>query len=113
MSTGKVVQDQNLERQMGCMAGFLQLFDRHQILTGKRLYSTKRLPPTKVTFYYNAAKFFFFFFFFRGSNPKGIYSSLVFSFDSVSLRLPMRHRIRRRNLPRRFQLNWENLNSLW
>lgn len=63
MSTGKVVQDQNLERQMGCMAGFLQLFDRHQILTGKRLYSTKRLPPTKVTFYYNAAKFFFFFFF--------------------------------------------------
>lgn len=45
------MQDQNLdkqiERQMGCMAGFLQLFDRHQILTGKRLYSTKRLPPTK------------------------------------------------------------------
>lgn len=47
------VQDQNLdkqiERQMGCMAGFFQIFDRHQILTGKRLYSTKRLPPTKVT----------------------------------------------------------------
>lgn len=30
---------------MGCMAGFLQIFDRHQILTGKHLYSPKRLPP--------------------------------------------------------------------
>ncbi|KAL2540632.1 hypothetical protein Adt_01610 [Abeliophyllum distichum] len=44
-------QEQNLEKhiekQMGCMAGFLQLFDRHHILTGKRLYSTtKRLPPS-------------------------------------------------------------------
>lgn len=48
MTTG-IVQEQNLEKQiekqMGCMAGFLQIFDRHQILTGKRLNSTKRLPP--------------------------------------------------------------------
>ncbi|XP_031287168.1 protein LONGIFOLIA 1 [Pistacia vera] len=49
MTTG-IVQEQNLEKQiekqMGCMAGFLQIFDRHQLLTGKRIYSTKRLPPT-------------------------------------------------------------------
>ncbi|KAK8693935.1 hypothetical protein V6N13_071502 [Hibiscus sabdariffa] len=48
--TGNVLPDQNLDKQigkqMGCMAGFLQIFDRHQILSGKRLYSTKRLPPT-------------------------------------------------------------------
>ncbi|THG17059.1 hypothetical protein TEA_013203 [Camellia sinensis var. sinensis] len=35
---------------MGCMAGFFQLFDRHQILTGKRLYSTKRLTTSTVIF---------------------------------------------------------------
>ncbi|GAV79012.1 DUF4378 domain-containing protein/VARLMGL domain-containing protein [Cephalotus follicularis] len=49
MTTG-LVQDQNLEKQiekqMGCMAGFLQIFDRHHILTGKRLYSTKRLASS-------------------------------------------------------------------
>ncbi|KAG7011213.1 Protein LONGIFOLIA 1 [Cucurbita argyrosperma subsp. argyrosperma] len=49
MTTG-MLQDQNLEKQiekqMGCMAGFLHIFDRHQILAGKRLYSTKRLPPS-------------------------------------------------------------------
>ncbi|TKY52677.1 LONGIFOLIA protein [Spatholobus suberectus] len=48
MTTG-IVRDQNLEKhihkQMGCMAGFLQIFDRQQILTGKRIYSPKRLPP--------------------------------------------------------------------
>ncbi|XWS46897.1 hypothetical protein CRYUN_Cryun14cG0107400 [Craigia yunnanensis] len=48
-----IVQDQTLEKQigkqMGCMAGFLQIFDRHQIITGKRLYSTKRLPSTPAT----------------------------------------------------------------
>ncbi|XP_010279298.1 PREDICTED: protein LONGIFOLIA 1-like [Nelumbo nucifera] len=51
MTTG-IIQDQNLEKQiekqMGCMAGFLQLFDRHQLLAGKRLYSTKRLPPSQA-----------------------------------------------------------------
>lgn len=47
-----MVQDQNLEKQfekqIGCMAGFFQLFDRHQLITGKKAYSTKRLPPSKV-----------------------------------------------------------------
>ncbi|KAK9146545.1 hypothetical protein Sjap_006448 [Stephania japonica] len=38
--------EKQIEKQMGCMTGFLQLFDRHQILTGKRLYSPKRLPPS-------------------------------------------------------------------
>ncbi|XP_019055346.1 PREDICTED: protein LONGIFOLIA 1-like isoform X2 [Nelumbo nucifera] len=49
MTTG-IIHEQSLEKQMekqmGCMAGFLQLFDRHQLLAGKRLYSTKRLPPS-------------------------------------------------------------------
>ncbi|CAA2974232.1 Hypothetical predicted protein [Olea europaea subsp. europaea] len=44
-----MVQEKNLEKhiekQMGCMAGFLQIFDRHQILNGKHLYSPKSLPP--------------------------------------------------------------------
>ncbi|XP_058085671.1 protein LONGIFOLIA 2 [Magnolia sinica] len=40
--------EKQIEKQMGCMAGFLQLFDRHQILAGKRLYSTKRLPPSSA-----------------------------------------------------------------
>ncbi|PIN12846.1 hypothetical protein CDL12_14546 [Handroanthus impetiginosus] len=47
-----MVNEQNLEKhmekQMGCMAGFLQLFDRHQILSGKRHYSAKRLPSFPV-----------------------------------------------------------------
>ncbi|KAF2314822.1 hypothetical protein GH714_036801 [Hevea brasiliensis] len=47
-----MVKEQNLEeqieKQMGCMAGFLQIFDRNQILTGKRLYAPKRLPPSTV-----------------------------------------------------------------
>ncbi|CAL1383090.1 unnamed protein product [Linum trigynum] len=50
--TGVVQQEARLEKQiekqMGCMAGFLQIFDRHQILAGKRLYSNKRLPPSAV-----------------------------------------------------------------
>ncbi|KAE8704036.1 CRC domain-containing protein TSO1-like [Hibiscus syriacus] len=52
MTTG-IVPEQNLEeqigKQMGCMAGFLQIFDRHQILTGKCLHSTKRLPPSPAS----------------------------------------------------------------
>ncbi|KAK1357070.1 Protein LONGIFOLIA like [Heracleum sosnowskyi] len=46
MTTG-VAHEQNMqkkiEKQMGCMSGFLQIFDRHQMLSGKRLH-TKRLP---------------------------------------------------------------------
>ncbi|GAB4841654.1 hypothetical protein Ancab_022368 [Ancistrocladus abbreviatus] len=48
MTTG-MIQDQNLEKQieknMGCMAGFFNLFDRTHILAGKRFYA-KRLPPS-------------------------------------------------------------------
>ncbi|MED6118751.1 hypothetical protein PIB30_005589 [Stylosanthes scabra] len=48
MTTSTIVREQNLEKhihkQMGCMAGFLNIFDRHQILAGKRISSTKRLP---------------------------------------------------------------------
>ncbi|KAF5195011.1 Longifolia 1-like [Thalictrum thalictroides] len=40
---------QQVEKQMGCMAGFLQIFDRHQLLAGKRIYTTKRLPSSPVT----------------------------------------------------------------
>ncbi|KAI3668097.1 hypothetical protein L6452_43172 [Arctium lappa] len=49
MMTG-LIQDQNLEKQIekqiGCMSGFLHIFDRQQILAGKRIYATKRLPPS-------------------------------------------------------------------
>lgn len=52
--TKGMVQEKNLEKhiekQMGCMAGFLQIFDRHQILNGKHLYSPKSLPPPSVRF---------------------------------------------------------------
>lgn len=45
-----LMQDQNLEKQIekqiGCMSGFLHIFDRQQILAGKRIYATKRLPPS-------------------------------------------------------------------
>ncbi|RDX68686.1 Protein LONGIFOLIA 1, partial [Mucuna pruriens] len=62
MTTG-IVRDQNLEKhihkQMGCMAGFLQIFDRHQILTGKRIYSHKRLPPVTPPTSHNTSLFHF------------------------------------------------------
>ncbi|KAL3647809.1 hypothetical protein CASFOL_008777 [Castilleja foliolosa] len=44
MTTG-LVKEHNLEKQMGCIAGFLQIFDRHHNLSGKRHYSAKLLPP--------------------------------------------------------------------
>ncbi|XP_048329775.2 protein LONGIFOLIA 1 [Ziziphus jujuba] len=37
-------ENPDLQRQIGCMAGIFQLFDRHHILTGKRI-NQKRLPP--------------------------------------------------------------------
>ncbi|KAL6563827.1 hypothetical protein OROGR_002786 [Orobanche gracilis] len=50
--TTEIVKEQNLEKniqkQMGCMAGFLQIFDRHQFLTGRRFHAAKRLPPPPV-----------------------------------------------------------------
>lgn len=53
MTSGMLPEEKrNLERQMGCMAGFFQLFDRHQILAGKRIYSTRRLPSSPVSFFF-------------------------------------------------------------
>ncbi|KAG1358628.1 putative protein LONGIFOLIA 2 [Cocos nucifera] len=43
-----IADDKSLERQMGCIAGFLQLFDRHQIHAGKRLHASRRLPSSPV-----------------------------------------------------------------
>ncbi|KAM0028388.1 putative protein LONGIFOLIA [Helianthus debilis subsp. tardiflorus] len=40
------VRRQTMEKQIGCMSGFLQIFDRQQILAGKRIRSTKRLPSS-------------------------------------------------------------------
>ncbi|XP_057781009.1 protein LONGIFOLIA 1-like [Salvia miltiorrhiza] len=37
--------EKHIQKQMGCMTGFLQIFDRHHILTGKRLHAARRLPP--------------------------------------------------------------------
>lgn len=39
-----LLERKHFERQMGCMGGFLNLFDRHQILARKRL-----LPPPMVS----------------------------------------------------------------
>eukprot|EP01018_Ginkgo_biloba_P021938 Gb_11462 [translate_table: standard] len=39
--------EKQIDKQIGCMTGFLQLFDRHQILTGKRLYGPKRLAGAR------------------------------------------------------------------
>ncbi|XP_061369096.1 protein LONGIFOLIA 1 [Gastrolobium bilobum] len=39
--------EKHIKKQMGCMTGFLQIFDRHhQMIAGKRIYSPKRLPPS-------------------------------------------------------------------
>ncbi|KAJ0871083.1 putative protein LONGIFOLIA [Helianthus annuus] len=47
-----VMQDQNhenqIEKQIGCMSGFLHIFDRQQILAGKRIHSAKRHPTSAV-----------------------------------------------------------------
>lgn len=45
-----LVQNQNgekrMEKQIGCISGLFQIFDRQQILAGKRIHSTKRLLPS-------------------------------------------------------------------
>ncbi|PPS02818.1 hypothetical protein GOBAR_AA17845 [Gossypium barbadense] len=47
-----VVPEKNLNKQIGkqmrCMVGFLQIFDSHQLLFGKCVYSPKRLPPVET-----------------------------------------------------------------
>ncbi|KAM0936624.1 hypothetical protein DsansV1_C26g0190611 [Dioscorea sansibarensis] len=40
--SGESNLEKEIEKQMGCMAGFLQLFDRPQIISAKRFYSPKR-----------------------------------------------------------------------
>lgn len=39
--------EKQLQKQIGCMTGILQLFDRPSILTGKRLYGHKKLPAAR------------------------------------------------------------------
>ncbi|CAI9754540.1 unnamed protein product [Fraxinus pennsylvanica] len=43
----------DLQKQVGCMMGIFQLFDRQPILTGRRIvgHSSKRLPPGKSHFH--------------------------------------------------------------
>jgi hypothetical protein len=40
-------ENQDLQKQIGCMNGIFQLFDRHHFLNGRRTnsHSRKRLPP--------------------------------------------------------------------
>ncbi|KAK9080398.1 hypothetical protein SSX86_000156 [Deinandra increscens subsp. villosa] len=42
----------DLQKQIGCMTGVFQIFDRHQIVTGRRFpgHSPKRLPPGSPQF---------------------------------------------------------------
>ncbi|URD73291.1 hypothetical protein MUK42_09752 [Musa troglodytarum] len=42
------VEERRIQRQMGCMAGFLQLFDRHHITTGKSHFATRHLLTTPL-----------------------------------------------------------------
>ncbi|CAL9146997.1 unnamed protein product [Musa hybrid cultivar] len=42
------VEERRIERQMRCMAGFLQLFDCHHITTGKRHFATHHLHTTPL-----------------------------------------------------------------
>ncbi|KAL2465087.1 hypothetical protein Adt_40938 [Abeliophyllum distichum] len=46
----------DLQKQIGCMAGIFQLFDRQPILAGRRSigHSSKRLPPGNSHFHNNA-----------------------------------------------------------
>ncbi|KAK6921010.1 protein of unknown function DUF4378 [Dillenia turbinata] len=45
----------DLQKQIGCMTGIFQLFDRQQILSGRRIsgYSQNRLPPSPGNFHFN------------------------------------------------------------
>ncbi|KAK8948576.1 hypothetical protein KSP39_PZI005173 [Platanthera zijinensis] len=50
--SGEPNLEKQIERQMGCMTGFLQLFERQQTIAGKRFYSAKQLhiSPTADSF---------------------------------------------------------------
>ncbi|KAK6925126.1 DUF3741-associated sequence motif [Dillenia turbinata] len=45
----------DLQKQIGCMTGIFQLFDRQHILSGRHIsgYSQKRLPPAPGNFHFN------------------------------------------------------------
>ena len=49
------ISDENpdLQKQIGCMSGFFQLFDRHRYLAGGRVnsHAQKRLPPPGMCVY--------------------------------------------------------------
>lgn len=46
-------ENPDLQKQIGCMTGIFQIFDRHHVLTGKRL-PHKRLPPGNPNFSNNS-----------------------------------------------------------
>ncbi|XP_074571925.1 uncharacterized protein LOC141828397 [Curcuma longa] len=48
VSHGGVIEEQRLERQIGCMAGFLHLFDRGHIIVGRRGFSARRLTTASI-----------------------------------------------------------------
>lgn len=35
----------DLQKQIGCMNGIFQIFDRHHVLTGRRISHHRRPPP--------------------------------------------------------------------
>lgn len=35
----------DLQKQIGCMNGIFQIFDRHHVLTGRRISNHRRPPP--------------------------------------------------------------------
>lgn len=37
-------ENPDLHKQIGCMTGIFQLFDRHHVIAGRRI-TQKRLPP--------------------------------------------------------------------
>lgn len=43
----QALSDENpeLKKQIGCMTGIFQLFDRNHIISSKRIHAHKRLPP--------------------------------------------------------------------
>ncbi|KAF5734650.1 hypothetical protein HS088_TW15G00142 [Tripterygium wilfordii] len=49
-------ENPDLQKQIGCMTGIFQIFDRHHALTGRRL-NQKRLPPARGDYHLNSGNF--------------------------------------------------------
>ncbi|KAF5730199.1 hypothetical protein HS088_TW20G00571 [Tripterygium wilfordii] len=49
-------ENPDLQKQIGCMTGIFQIFDRHHTLTGRRL-NQKRLPPAQGDYHLNSGNF--------------------------------------------------------